>query len=528
MCSLTSDYPSLPIQPSYEDILPQYELSRLVVESNRNPQENQGLAALGALKPSFIELVDDAVQTKTNVRINELLKGEIGKSAAALNAEMGIKKLSLIHIAVITFNNELLSSLCDNPLVDINKQDSENWTGLHHAALVGNNVAINILKTRGANETLRNVYSGTYQHIIGLTTAPTVRENDPVPLIRQVDPDHLVSMTVKDFFQDTNAIWLHDSYVSKTVLQSRWRYPRLSGREVSKQDAITLPTYRLGSASSYDIKCGFGLFAIADIPMGSHVGFYDGLQFDDLPQNETCFEDGTNSLLARNSLTEVNDGFPNIKVSRKIHNGLERIEMTALENITAGTQLLFNYGDCHKVKRKGPYVELRPKEARDFLKHMLQSESIECLFSLWYAPELNVAENAIKTKLQYIFQTPAVLQAMLLDGTIDYTKHGEKLIKNLWFLFRLGHISRLSPELGELAIDCCKVIDGLKPSNPQAAETYREWLLSLPSQMEIEKVKAKMTESAAQLAEAMKTGANPHDLCIALRLSQQASSASDA
>jgi hypothetical protein len=511
MDSLSSGFPNLPSQLSYEETFEQYDLFNIVDPSKL--KDTTEFSAIADLNPLFPELVEVTLKAK-NARINEILKTDIGQLAEVLNAEIGIKKLSFIHIAVITFNNELLSNFCENPLVKIDKQDSENCTALHHAAFLGNTVAIGILKNRGADGDLRNSYNGTYQHIIDLTTPPAIRENEPVPLEWQSTSNQAETMTVKRFFEETKAIWLDDYYVSRTSLVQSWRYPMLRNYPISKEDSFPMPTYRLSPASPTGTKGGLGLFSTINIVAGTHLGFYNGLRFDSLPNNDTCFEDGTNSLLARNSLTQINDGFPNVKLGVKIHKGIAKVEMFALENIKEGTQLLLNYGSGHIVKTKGPYVEFRALEARQLLKDYLHANrnSLLSVFLFCFFDNLNEDQKDQKIKLDYILQTPAVLQAMLLDGTIDHKKHGGELQKELWHSLMFGRVPYSSWEIVKLTLPCCQVIDDLKTNFPKASEIYRDWLLALPSQLEMATVKTKMTESAKLLDEALKNGSDAEDL----------------
>lgn len=116
----------------------------------------------------------------------------------------------------------------------------------------------------------------------------------------------------------------------------------------------------------------------------------------------------------------VNDGFPNV-FPFLIYNvdGLpHRCVFLSTENVKAGEQLCWNYL-TDRVKYFSPYVELRPRATRDFMRNKDSAYLQQYLKSVNH-PHAFALEEAIEiNRFTYILSTPAVLFNLFYDGTLS-------------------------------------------------------------------------------------------------------------
>ena len=93
------------------------------------------------------------------------------KSTSFPNTPTTSRKLTPLHIAVIAENVDTAEKLIKAG-VDVNATDYQDWTPLHHAALAGHQVLIDLLLTAKADKNLLTATDATYQDIITLSTPP--------------------------------------------------------------------------------------------------------------------------------------------------------------------------------------------------------------------------------------------------------------------------------------------------------------------------------------------------------------------
>ena len=85
-----------------------------------------------------------------------------------------------------------------------------------------------------------------------------------------------------------------------------------------------------------------------------------------------------------------------------------------------GQNFLWNYGP-QEVKLI-PSVELRPKEAREFIKREKIGELAECLETLKRGENQSFQDFVRAEKFRYILRTPFNLFRMVFDGSIEAGK----------------------------------------------------------------------------------------------------------
>ena len=134
-----------------------YVMERLIPESKtRNPYVQIALKVL-------CEPMSDRIALST---VNILIQG----APTFLKAKLGPKQITLAMIMAIKGHNAALEAIL--PHCELNAQDKEGWTALHHATIVGNKVAKRLFVRAGADMTIRNRRNGTATHLARTITLP--------------------------------------------------------------------------------------------------------------------------------------------------------------------------------------------------------------------------------------------------------------------------------------------------------------------------------------------------------------------
>ncbi len=390
------------------------------------------------------------------------------------------KKLSLLHIAVITLNKQISKDLLEKG-VPIDSPDYLDWTPLHHAALSGNEAMIAFLLEKGASPLQENSYSGTYLDILNFTSThiPTPEETT---FLRGEDGNFL---TQGDFKRLTGAEFITENKIAREDLLQNWIRPisektfslRFSGEikhkylEFLKQPLIGcfLKTITKDSQGiSIEKNIGLGVFCKeGGIPRKNIIGEYLGEVYRSNPDNPDYTLNEIDALRFRNATAMTNDGFPNAFILDMDNmRGLsKRGVLISIEDISEGSQICWNYGYLHFVKLMPSYIELRKKETREFTRDFeLVNRALNALSIT--APS-SFEERCLIEKIAYLMATPPVLFAVIFEGAID-DGLAEDISKHSLQLFWQKYIGRSLERLLAIAKGCRKIMikfDDIKQSN---------------------------------------------------------------
>ena len=234
---------------------------------------------------------------------------------------------------------------------------------------------------------------------------------------------------------------------------------------------------------------GLGLFASRNYSTQSIIGEYKGVISVHQPQSPYALSEGLESEEFRNEIPQVNDGFPNVAVIQ-IPNvqGLNfRRMMITLHIIKEGEQFCWNYG-FHTVKL-GPYVELRGKEMREFIKGNDTKKLAQCLFlNGTNSRHISFEDYVRAEQFRYVLQTPAALFLMALDGTIDEKKVRE--LNDLAYMMDCipNSVPPILRTVADVAVECFKMKQSLRRLFPKTSQAYSKYFETLTSRIELKHV----------------------------------------
>lgn len=357
----------------------------------------------------------------------------------------------ILSQAVMTGKDAVIEAALDAG-AQIDAQDREKHTALHHAAMRGYESAIKILRARGANEVIRSRHGGTYMDYLRFIqpffnriplnqTLFSAHKNEQhtyeakcwnkgVFFVYEnvATPTRLIDLlrTRKQFktlkiMQLIHLPPLHDFFLERYEAYKQ-NPPILSVRFVTNKDD--------GTPINPDIKI-CGTFAEHPIPKGSIIAEYTG-ELTDRPKGDSTYlwsdEPAVDAISYRSAAAMVNDAFPNAAVvnltkNKKLTKGLDglpiRKMLIALEDINAGDQITLNYGSADPIKYSR-HVELRPKTLIKFIQDN-SWESLIASFKKFNQNDLSLEEKldifSKGRQFAYISDTPYILR-ILLEGNI--------------------------------------------------------------------------------------------------------------
>ena len=367
------------------------------------------------------------------------LTEEILRNPEKLTYWAEFKKLSLLHLTVILGDKADVEKIL-NLEINLNSRDKCQWTPLHHAALFGKTDIIQFLLENGADPNLRNTFNGTYQDILNLTHLSPKDPQEKIPVFyKETHQSEERQLNALEYEKITESKYIEEDFISPEILIAFWHlnsskilnaYSKKEYKPLKKDFAYTLlaPSHE-GAAIT-----GLGVFAKRDYTPFEIVGEYCGIienvennysaKFESLPSEKLV----VNSKFFSNAMSRINDGFPNlVLVWRDNTNGLPvRLLLMTVENISKGSQLCFNYGN-HKIK-EGPYIELRGKELREFLETYDVENYKEVSKDEIFLNSVSDHDYVIWQKFTYVLNSPVVVFALILDGSISPEK-GQKIIE---------------------------------------------------------------------------------------------------
>lgn len=357
------------------------------------------------------------------------------------------------HLAVMASNAEAEDQLLAAG-VDVNAQDLQGYTAMHHHALLGNTVGVDKLLARGADPTLRTNFGATYMDFLRFNQ-PFRPNNYPLdpklfsahrhPNLHDISPaclnpgyqfvDEMVARPkslienwkltsppiLKSELENTSKFILHlNKNVNEKYLEFKANPPKLSIKPVETDD-LKLPL------TMANRPCG--LFATSLIKRGEVLAEYTGEYLagenvDYLDLDSTYLWKDQPAVQAnhfRSAAAMANDAFPNAYVENIQFNGeykpgldglMKRKLMIALEDIAPGEQIVINYGNLDLTKNEA-HLELRPKALVEFCGKnswmSLFDAKVEKVVTL--EDSLNLVNSMVK--LDYILQTPTTLPFLI-------------------------------------------------------------------------------------------------------------------
>lgn len=369
-----------------------------------------------------------------------------------LNKKFTEAELTLFTLAAITDHYSAMEAL-KKAGANLDAQDFQGYTALHHMALKGNIKGVSQLLSWGANPNLRYLQGGTYADLLrfnapfrkndGFQLDPSLfsahRINpetfDPscAPNVRLVDevvakPEALLEAWTKKAKivkkdQEDPALAAHHDYVLARYAEFKKNPTKLTVVPIVTNDA----GQPLGIESRF---CG--LRAVEPIKQGQVIAEYTG---EFVATSEKDNRDPIYLYIAypaidagpfRSAAAMANDGFPNaymegISLNERFESGLDGLParklLMALENIAPGEEITINYGASHPVKQQ--HTELRPEAIRAFFKkhtwkHILEARDVFRSPNSSQQRRLG-AINSLKT-YDYFSHTPSTFKWLAKEG----------------------------------------------------------------------------------------------------------------
>lgn len=417
-----------------------------------------------------------------------------------LNTATTTRKLTPIHLATITAaSGDFTAIKIINTLIsagaNLDAQDSGGWTPLHHAALWQQQDVIRVLKDGKADQTLTSKTGGTYQNILGLLGWNEKSLFEEIDLYGERKG---IKLTGEEFTRLTSANYVTEMRCTPDQLLKQWSLPQKLDPPESlfafkKTLKFTTPPIHQMKKVTHDSAgralsqpLGYGLFTAQKISAGVCIGEYLGSFEDDVvstPYTLACRRGGwVEAEKMRNGIPQINDGFINVVLIHENNSKglMDRACFFTTDELKEGEQFCWNYGFVFRRKVMEPYEELRPKEARDFVKkHTLDF----LLNNFMHVGEGNASFVAYANaeKFRYLLETPSVIFLMMIDNTITIGQ-GCELLK--WSTI-IGCITeddiKRFEEMPMIAEQCRNLLEKFKGSS-DLTKMYFEYIVSLPGQ----------------------------------------------
>ncbi len=402
-----------------------------------------------------------------------------------------------VHIAVIAGNDEALQALIDQG-AKLDVFDKSKWTPLHHATLLGRVKQIKMLVDAGASQTLESLTGGTCNDMLRCLESVDKKESTPIPLLGEEGDKR---MGLGEFKQLTGATFLSETHVTPELMFREWEdaVPYEAELPLETEYAkqyrsfcVNPPIHRLKKVihdSRREVLVsspGMGLYANRKYQCGELMGEYKGLftTGNTVSAYALAYKNGkgVDALKYRNEIPQINDGFINVVLmpGRCLAGLSARDLFVTADVVNMGEQFCWNYGYSPRLKIGSPYAELRPKEAREFIKHHKISDLVKCLEKSGKRT-CSFEEFTKAEKFRYILQTPSVIFLMIFDGTI-LLKEGEELLKISVKMDCITDEEVLSlASLFTTVKECIDMRQRIEKMMPCLTKKYDRWITSLPA-----------------------------------------------
>ena len=433
-----------------------------------------------------------------------------------LNTPIGVKKLTPLHIAVISGKNFYAAELL-NKGADVNRVDHAGWTALHHAAFLGNRAMVDILLYNGAKPDSKNMHGGTYKDIQNLTRRVKQVANQSIPFLYQESNGEIVRLTQARYSKLTNSEYRFENLIDVGRLFNQWSTRQKDVNPMLFDIAPFLKQYREfiknrtpnilykvlsdSEGNKVSSEVGLGVKASEEYSSGKVIGEYIGhfcsknSNTDERSQYEL---NGIDAKKYSSDISRINDGFPNICVVPLNNvNGLSTRKVFVTSNkIKKGEQICWSYG-FNPVKIFYPYTELRGKELREFFKGRDVSHLIKLLLKDAMGQKMTFKEVILAEKMRYLIQAPAALYRMILDGSLTSGQINEiKKFLSMPMIFDVYCPKRPDPinKMIELPLKILEIFNKLKGKGSNAANIvevanaardFLQYSIDLPIQLSI-------------------------------------------
>ncbi|MFI5344067.1 MAG: ankyrin repeat domain-containing protein [Chlamydiales bacterium] len=399
------------------------------------------------------------------------------------NSPTGRWKLTPLHLSVICNDIATLEALLKAG-ADPNVLDIRNWSPLHHAALLNHTEMVRLLIQYQANVDAKTITNGLYTEISLLAYHPqSLRQNDGDPFLRLKDYAVNPQIQCEEW---AKGVRIEPTKILGFIEEFRPGHEEHRSNPIPRRlEKITVDSM----GHSLPSTPGLGLSLEEDVESKTVIGEYLGVR----EPHQSCSAYVLNFLDELfidakdqgDEMSRANDGFPNagVVLLPNSHQMAVRPIFVTLDLIKRSEQICWNYGfDDVKL---GPYVELRPRELRDFVKSMDWNKCYASLMRQLRYGDNEFSSFILAEKLRYILQTPTAVFQMILDGTIS-----GHFATNL---FSIAYKSQLIPQdmqeklkpLVEIAASCKKTYDRTSLVLPQFSKKYLNYIQGLPAKVGI-------------------------------------------
>ena len=380
---------------------------------------------------------------------------------------------------------------------NLNAKDHKNWTPLHFAVALGRAKCFEILLAAGADQGCQNHLGGTIKDIVRCLKSVEKSDDTPIGLIGEDGK----LLTYGDFKKVTGATHVRETHLSVELMWRQWENDakphefQLCERFAKEYRNFCdhPPVHQLKRVTSDShgnpliVSPGLGLYATRDYTVGELAGEYKGLYTDGSLVSAFSLTDddeyGVDAKDFRNDMPHTNDGFPNILLVpvRGVAGLSTRDIFVVADQVKAGEQLCSNYGFIPYLKAFQPYVELRAKEAREFVKAHSVQDLMQCFYKV-AERDCTFDDFIIGEKFRYFLETPAVIYWMLLDQTLTIDQ-GKALVQFALSTHTIPEDIRF-PTLETMHLlveECHSMRTLLTKQMPCLLKEYNGWIQSLPA-----------------------------------------------
>ena len=428
------------------------------------------------------------------------------KNPLVLEEKTRDRQLSPLHIAVISGNQKAVELLIDSG-VSVNAIDRFEWTPIHHAALLGHNAMLSYLLEHGADGSIKTNRKATYHTIQSLVYPSAYKLDKLTHLFWRDSQGHCSKLTNGEYQQKSSAQFLEECRVTQSQVFKTWSdletememFSFKKELKLSYENHLQNPLSHIltnvtqnSSGKVLQHSPGLGVYAKDSILAGQVLGEYLGKLTDDEDSivDQEYLLNEVDGKEYRNEIAQINDGFCNTTIVPMYNEGGLSIRyiLIAVDAIRAGEQFCWDYGLGHSIK-KGPYIELRGRELRDFVKKNPVDELIKC-YNKTIGGNCSLEELSKGEKFFYLMNTPSVLFSLTLEGVLSFKDSIKVQNAHIKSRCEAGFLVGSSIySLSSIAGNCRDMHKFLLDVNcPRSASFYLKYVSRLPEKEEIVKV----------------------------------------
>lgn len=379
-------------------------------------------------------------------RLNNLLPKA---SEQKINYQATKYQLTAAMVAAIIGDFDTLENL-HRKGADLTLKDHKGWTVAHHAVM---GYRKNIVAW------LKQMFPST-EHIESLIYRYIRPSQTPFPesMIYRDEEESLKTLDKKKFKELTGKVYTSEIKATPKQLIEIWKtmkataapsknpsYENAYEKYLKNPSPLFITKVTHNDRGDVVSEIGLGVFAREDIPIGTCVTEYVG-ELVDKPKLVKDDHYLFGNINGRNFCNEgplINHSFPNCTTTnvrgRDNLGPEERMVFIAMENIQAGSQILYDYGQQERLL-KG-FISLQPNTLLGYFKPFDFVEFINKPIEI--ALRQGIKGEAIIEKFVYLLCSPKEFILLLCEGDLDFTP---ELHRNLYaFIKKYDLPSRLPP-----------------------------------------------------------------------------------